>query len=433
LSLSSHTDSNGDPWTVAHKTALDLYKKGNGYLLSDDALHTLQKRNVWAILIDNNTHSVIWKTDNLPSEIPMKYSLSDIAALSRGYVKDYPTFTSKYSGGLVVLGFPKTSYWKLMYNSWDYDLIANSPKIVLTIILSNIFLIFLIYMIANTKLLKSVDPILKGIEALPEEKDVYVKEKGILSEIAVYINRTSSMLEKKNYELKRREKARENWIAGVSHDIRTPLSMVMGYAGQLEDEADLPEDARQKAAVIRNQSVRMKNLINDLNLVSKLEYNMQPLNSKKMNVVSAVRQVVVDFINSDIQNNFPIEWLTPDELKNCFINGDDTLIKRAITNLIQNSINHNEDGCTIFVSVSQSDNQCLIKVDDSGIGADDESIEKIKNTPHYMICDANTTQRHGLGLLIVKQIVSTHHGQVSISHSSYGGFSVTLSLPVEEE
>lgn len=61
----------------------------------------------------------------------------------------------------------------------------------------------------------------------------------------------------------------------------------------------------------------------------------------------------------------------------------------------------------------------------------DEQIEKLNNTPHYMVCDENTTeQRHGLGLLIVKQIMFAHNGSISIGHSSYGGFSVKLILPI---
>lgn len=75
--------------------------------------------------------------------------------------------------------------------------------------------------------------------------------------------------------------ARANWIAGVSHDIRTPLSMVMGYAGQLASSSCLETEDRKKAIMIMKQSERMKNLINDLNLASKLEYNMQPIKKKR--------------------------------------------------------------------------------------------------------------------------------------------------------
>ena len=427
--LDRNTMTNGAPWKTAKEVATALTKTENGYVLPDNAQQLLRGKNAWAILIDNSTGRVVWHSDDLPAEIPTKYSISDIAVLSRSYLKDYPTFTSSYPNGLLVLGFPKASYWKLIDNSWDLNLIANLPKIVLTVLLGNALLIFLIYMVAMSSLVRSVNPILEGIEALPAEKDIYVKERGALSEIAAYINRTASILKSKNYELKRREKARANWIAGVSHDIRTPLSMVLGYASQLKDDENLPEDARKKTAVIQSQSIRMKNLINDLNLASKLEYNMQPLNVKRMNAVSAVRQTVVDFINEDLENRFPIEWLASDDLTACFMDGDNALIKRAVANLIQNSISHNEDGCSIFVSVSQTTDQCLITVDDNGVGADDEQLDKLNNAPHHMVCDRSATgQRHGLGLLIVKQIVSAHHGQVHIGHSTYGGLSVTLAF-----
>jgi len=292
-------------------------------------------------------------------------------------------------------------------------------------------LIFLIYMIANTRLIKSVGPILKGIEALPTENDVHVKEKGMLSEIAQYINKTSEILQAKDYELKQKETARANWIAGVSHDIRTPLSMVMGYAGQLENDPVLPKAAREKAAVICSQSVRMKNLISDLNLASKLEYNMQPIHAEPFNAVSAIRQVVADFINSDIQNQYPVEWNT-DESLSCSVNGDAALVKRAVTNLLQNAQRHNPKGCTLFVEMKIQNNQCVICIGDNGKGVDDEQLEKIRNAPHYMVCDDHALeQQHGLGLLIVRQIVAAHMGTVEFAHSPHGGFSVVISIPVE--
>ena len=66
--------------------------------------------------------------------------------------------------------------------------------------------------------------------------------------------------------------------------------MVMGYAGQLESDMQLSEDNRKKATVIVRQSKRMRNLINDLNLASKLEYNMQPINPKKQNLIAVIRR-----------------------------------------------------------------------------------------------------------------------------------------------
>lgn len=425
--------TNSQPWQTAKEVADNLFQNDNEYILPEKLALELKKTDTWAIFIDNTTMNVVWKTDDLPETIPMSYSISDIARLTRGYIDGYPTFTGEAENGLVVLGYPKDSFWKHMWPSWDYHLIANLPKTFLTVLAINVTLIFMIYAAANFRLLKSVKPIVSGIQSLPAEEDVHIKEKGLLSELAANINKTSEILQSQRRQLRKKETARANWIAGVSHDIRTPLSMVMGYAGQLESDDRLPEDDRKKASVIVSKSRQMKNLINDLNLASKLEYNMQPINPARQNLVAVVRQVVVDFINTDIDDKHPIEWETDEDLKVCFADIDEDLMKRAVSNLIQNCINHNEQGCHIFVRIMTGEDNCMIVVADDGRGATDEQIEKLNHSPHYMICDENTSeQRHGLGLLIVKQIVTAHGGVTEIGHSSYGGFSVTLILPMQK-
>ena len=203
----------------------------------------------------------------------------------------------------------------------------------------------------------------------------------------------------------------------------------MGYAGQLQCDTGLTQEQRAKANVILKQSERMRNLINDLNLASKLEYNMQPVKSRTENAVAIVRQVVVDFMNMNIDDKYSIFWETPEDLCVCRIQADRDLLKRAVSNLIQNSMNHNEKGCRIFVSVKESGKICEILVEDDGVGASDEEIEKLNRAPHYMVCDENTVeQQHGLGLLIVKQIAVSHHGDIVIRHSLRGGFAVMIRL-----
>ena len=259
--ISASQTANGRPWTTAKETAEALQKTETGYILSGDMTERLSGENAWAIYIDNDTLEVKWHTENLPDTVPLHYTISDIASLTRGYIDGYPTYTGECENGLVVVGYPKDRYWKHMSPSWDYDFIKNAPYTVLVVIGVNIFLIFLIYMIANSKLLKSVKPITNGIQALPSGEPVYVKEKGLLSDLAAKINQTSDILQRQKRNLQRKETARANWISGVSHDIRTPLSMVMGYAGQIEDNESLPESERKKARIIRQQSTKMKNLI----------------------------------------------------------------------------------------------------------------------------------------------------------------------------
>lgn len=421
------------PWTIARETEEALLKTESGYVLSEDMAAELKSQNAWAIYIDNETMTVMWYTENLPSEIPMNYTISDISKLTRGYLADYPTFTGESENGLVVVGFPKDRYWKHINPSWDYDLIQNSPYIILAVIGINITLIFLIYIVANMKMLKSVKPIANGIQSLPTGTPVYVKEKGLLSDFASNINQTAEILQSQKWDLRKKETARANWISGVSHDIRTPLSMVMGYAGQLEESPAISEEDRKKASIIRQQSIKMKNLVNDLNLASKLEYNMQPIHPAPVNLVAVARQCVVDYLNSDLDGKYPIEWKTSEELNACVINGDKELLRRAINNLITNSQTHNPEGCNLSVEVQAIDHQYRILVEDDGVGITDEKLKKLRTTPHYMMSDSGTSgPRHGLGLLIVQQIVRAHHGSVAFNHGKNRGFCVELSFPFHE-
>ncbi len=430
--VGSRQTASGSPYTTAREIGKALEKTEGGYFLDETHREALKKEKAWAMLIEEETHSVVWHTEDLPQEIPTEYSLSDISDLTLGYVKDYPTYVGEAEGGIVVLGYPTDRYWKSMWPTWDYGFIANLPQTVLIAFGCNLLLIFLIYITVTGGLIRSVDPIIAGIKSLTTLNRLPVKEKGIFSEVAASINQASRLLENQQRLLEKKETARANWIAGVSHDIRTPLSMVMGYAGQLKEDSKLPEEARKMAERIVKQSQRIRGLINDLNLASKLEYNMQPIHLKTENMVAVARQTTVDFINMGLEDKYSILWKTDEDMTYCPVNADKALLKRAIGNLIQNCCSHNDQGCHIYVRVSAENGICTVAVDDDGAGASPDQLEKLNNAPHYMVCDENTAdQRHGLGLLIVKQITAAHGGSVTVRQSDYGGFRAELKLPMQ--
>ncbi|MCM1283045.1 MAG: HAMP domain-containing histidine kinase [Muribaculaceae bacterium] len=422
--------ASGHPYTTAQEAGAALRKTQNGYVMEEAYARILEEADAWAICIDNRTHERVWQTENLPEGIPESYSLSDISDLTLGYVQDYPTYVGDTAGGIVVVGYPVNRYWKSMWPTWDYYFIKNLPKTILVALLCNVLMIFLIYITVTGGLIKSIAPILAGIKSLTMEKRLRVKEKGVFSELAFSINQVAGRLENQELLLAKKEQARANWIAGVSHDIRTPLSVIMGYAARLEEA--LSGEERQKAAVIVRQSQRMRNLVNDLNLASKLEYNMQPLHREEVNLIALVRQVAVDFMNLDIEGKYPLEWTGGQDLKGCTVNADKALLKRAVGNLIQNSISHNAEGCTIYVGAERESDGCTILVADDGAGVSDAQMERLNAARHYMVCDENTTeQSHGLGLLLVRQIIAAHGGSVTIRRSRYGGFEAALYLPRE--
>lgn len=441
-SVSLSLTSAKGPWTAAGETAAALRQEENGYVLSKEMEAELRSEGAWAVCIDEQTMDVKWHTKNLPETIPLSYTASGIADLARGYVDGYPAYTSQSENGLVVLGYPKKRYWKHMYPSWDYDLIKNIPYLFLAVLGINFAAVFLIYIIANARLSGSIKPIAEGIEILPSGEPLNIREKGLLSGLAAGLNQTSQILQAQRQELRKKETARADWISGVSHDIRTPLSMVMGYAGQLEESPALPEKDRKKAEIIRRQSMKMKNLINDLNLASRLEYSMQPLSPQPVSLCAIARQSAADFINSDPEEKYQVELELPDDAGACRMSGDKELLLRAVRNLLENSRSHNPQGCHIKIFVKSSaaiftresmqpaaGGRQLV-VEDDGVGISAEKLEQLRSTPHYMMSDAATGEpRHGLGLLIVQQIARAHGGTVSFESGGDGGFRTLLSFP----
>lgn len=415
-------------WKAAEETGEALTAQGDGsFALSEYGEQVLKEQEAWAVLVEDGSGNVIWHSDNLPPEIPLHYSVSDISWSTRGYIMDYPTTTGARGEDLIILGHPKTKYWKHMWNTWDYNLIADSPKLLLMTIGINLLLILLIYIVSTSGIIRSVKPIVDGIEGLPEGKEVYVKEKGLLSGLAAAINKSAEKLKSQEHALKKKERAQADWIAGVSHDIRTPLSMVMGYAGQLEDNVLLPEEARSQARVIRIQSIRMKNLVNDLNLYSKLEYNMQPVNKEQVNLVAVVRLAAADFMNLDLEGRYPVELEISEEASSCIFEGDKELLRRAINNILTNVRVHNPEGCPVFIKMEKNKGKAELIIEDEGKGISEEKLVRLKNQPHYMMSDGTKRgERHGLGLLIVRQIVEAHGGKVEFGHGSDGGFRVSV-------
>ena len=377
---------NSSGWQQAEAVAAALTLSEDGrYTLSEEGEKALEQAGAWGILVENSTGNVIWASENLPKEIPRHYTLGEISWAVRGYIQDYPTTTAPQGDNLLFLGFPKDRYFKLMWPTFDYDLIQNFFYMILEFLVFNLVFIIVVYAVATSGIIRSVKPIIHGIEALGNQEDVYIREKGLMSQLAASINQVSEKLKTQNYALRKKEMARANWIAGVSHDIRTPLSMVLGHVSTLEEDADLSKEARQKAGIIRRQSIRMKNLINDLNLASKLEYNVQPVKRQRTDLVALARSVAVDFLNLDNKGDYPIEWNTGEETGPLMVYGDPDLLKRAMSNLIINAQVHNPQGCTIGVEVKEEEEMYALIVSDDGVGVTPEELSSIQKAPHYMV------------------------------------------------
>lgn len=413
------------PQVVVKSITKGLHMSSNTYSLDTESEKLLNQLNAWAMLLDNSGH-VTWSYD-LPTQLPLTYSLIDVAQFSRNYLMDYPVFVWEHSDGLIIVGYPKTSLAKYQFN-FPIEWVRGLPFRSIALLIGNVTLALFLSILGGSQLIKSIKPLISGIHALSDEQPVDIETKGVLRDLAKSINHTSSLLQKKNNSLKSRDEARSNWIAGISHDIRTPLSMVLGYASQLEENDDVTTENRKQASIIRQQAEKLRSLVNDLNLVSMLEYEMQPLSMETVRLSALARQITSEFLNNGLDEKFTLELDVPDE--NLRVKGDEKLLLRGITNLVQNSISHNPEGCQILLQtfLDYDKKNCHFIVSDNGKGICQSELPNLMELPYSSKRERPVHNGHGLGLPMVARIAKAHHGQLILTSDTDKGMKSDIIL-----
>ena len=404
------------PANMLEAVSADLSESG----LSEETKQALNGNHIWAMALDANG-KCNWAV-SLPEEIPTQYTIQDVAAFSKGYLKDYPVFVRNMDNGLLVLGYPKNSFMKLTGNYFPIRAIRVFPLFAAGVLAIDILLLFLVYYFSKRRISKNTEPIMTSIKTLSAGQPVNLSIRGELSEIADSVNQASRILSRQN-------QARANWISGVSHDIRTPLSMIMGYAGRIAGDMAAGRNVQQEAEIIRAQSAKIKDLVQDLNLVSQLEYEMQPLHKEPARLSKLLRSFAADLLNAGIPEKYTLETDVSKEAEPAVIECDARLISRAINNLVQNSIRHNPQGCTIRLCLTCPDTGISLSVTDNGLGLSAEKLQELNERPHYMeSTDERLDLRHGLGLLLVRQIVEAHGGKMKIESVPQSGCQTILTF-----
>ena len=324
---------------------------------------------------------------------------------SKGYIADYPVFVWNTDEGLLILGYPKDSYTKLTSNYYSIHSIQAVPIFVFGTLVVDLLLLFWAYFLSKRRIIKNTEPIMAAIETLSDGKPVSLNVSGELAGVADSVNEASKILSRQN-------EARANWISGVSHDIRTPLSMIMGYAGRISEDKTASSRIREQADIVRQQSIKIKDLVQDLNLVSQLEYEMQPLHKEPVRLSKLLRSYVAELLNTEISDVYTISIDISHDAETAMLECDARLISRAINNLVQNSIQHNPQGCEIKLLLDCFENSLCLTVEDNGCGLSPKKLQELEEKPHYMkSTDDRLDLRHGLGLLIVRQVVAAHKGR----------------------
>lgn len=226
-------------------------------------------------------------------------------------------------------------------------------------------------------------------------------------------------------EIKKAEKMKADFTANVSHELKTPITVLKGYIETLEDEIN--EDKKPLVKILKKHIERLSNLVSDVLLLSRLDAKV-PLEKEYFNFKELILSAVDAFNRDVMAKNITLKIDIQDNL---IFYGDSFLIFQAIINLVSNAIKFTPQQGTIEINATISEESLFLRVSDTGPGIPKEYYEKIFQ--RFFVIDKSRSRQlggTGLGLSIVKHIIELHNGKIDVESEMGKGTAFIITLPL---
>jgi signal transduction histidine kinase len=210
------------------------------------------------------------------------------------------------------------------------------------------------------------------------------------------------------------EQLRIRMITDISHDIRTPLTALLGYVEALSKDSSLTEQEKLSYLnIVNEKGIALYTMMDDFFELTKLDEN-QELKLEKIEITEKVRHVMTTFYYDFIKENIKLELNLPEEL--IYAYGDDKCIERVLMNLVSNSLRYGKAGGVIGINVSEHQDRVWFEVWDRGGGISEKNINFVFERLFSAEGSRNYTLRgSGLGLSIVKELVVRMKGDITVT------------------
>lgn len=408
--------------------------KDNKVFVDENVIDILNEKEA-GLQILNEENKEIFKY-NIGEEVPSNYSNKDIIEMYKKnddtlFLEEKSIENKTYS----YLLYLRRDSIKRVSVSYDAKAITKIHRFPLLIVV-NILVVLIISFLYTLKLTKPINRIVEKIFNL--SKGIYGSKKvneGIYSKVEEGLNELGERLDNNEKEREKLDKMREEWISNISHDIKTPLTSIIGNAEIIGDtNYELDNRRRVKSSnTIINKSHYIKSLVEELNLSARLKNNSLILNKKKVNIVSLVRHVVIDIINDEKYEEVNINFNYSEE--EIFLELDKNLINRVFMNLLMNAIIHNDKNVDINVNINSdkntncnTNNNVNIIIEDNGKGIKEEELNHIFERYYRGTNTRNKTEGSGLGMAIAHDIIKAHKGKIRIMSELNKGMKIEINL-----
>ena len=232
-------------------------------------------------------------------------------------------------------------------------------------------------------------------------------------------------------DLKRVNKMRRDFVANVSHELKTPATSLKLLAESLVEimEED-PDQARFFAEQLKNETERLSKLITDLLDLARLESDEGVQGAQQVDVRAVLMVTLARLRPAARRKNITLSWKRSGSTKLYAINGNETQLTSMFSNLVENAVKYTPPGGRVEVAAETDGDEVVVRVSDTGIGIPEEKLVRIFER-FYRVDKARSkeTGGTGLGLSIVRHVAENHGGRVTVESTPGEGSAFTVRLP----
>jgi len=290
--------------------------------------------------------------------------------------------------------------------------------------------LLLSYYLIKSKFVKPVHEAFHDLEQLVEGMYALSEKKASSNELLqlhYLIYKLSQALETAACEKALADQQRKTLIAGISHDLKTPLTNISGYAETLLMEREIPAEQASYLEIILRNSNLVNQMINNISLVNQYGKTESEMTLHNVDLLQVLSECKLDFSESVKCNDQKI--IISREI-NCTVITDQALIRRLFINLIQNFIQHAGQGTVLRITCTTSTNEVCIQFNDNGIGVPKPLVSRLTDLM-FTVDEARSHRLNsGIGLYNVLQITNLLEGQLEIESDKGQGMHIKIILPL---
>ncbi|WP_312648245.1 sensor histidine kinase [Aminipila sp.] len=377
-------------------------------------LAQLQESNLWLQIIDENGNAVF--TYNTPQGVPSHYTYAELLGFyETGSVGNQSIFTeSARNDGrswVYVVGFPLDISKVTMY--LDGNKFSTGKPIFLSLIAAMVLVVVLSGLGYGYWMTKNMSRLTIAVKDVANRAYLPIIDQGSFADVYISLNTLDTEIKASDIAREQNDKMREEWIANVTHDLKTPLSPIRGYAELMVDpQYPITSDEIVKyAQTILKNTVYAQILIDDLKLTYQLQNEMFPIHKEQGNLTRFIKETVIDVLNHPDYATRNIYFSSCAD--STWFDFDPKLLKRAFNNLLINALVHNSEETKLFVSIKSTGN-IQICISDDGKGMNGDELHNLFSRYYRGTNTGEKAEGTGLGLAIAKQIIELHGGTISV-------------------